>query len=846
MSDPMFQPPNPADLRRQPPATPECARVRGMLRDYVDGDLGVGHAGLVDEHVASCRVCSVELARTEHETLRLRRAFEQLAASERMLRPDFASRVVEQLVLTEGFRRDADEDGDDDGPVTGGPHAGERDFLRFGPIATLLTGVAVLVLLVVGVRLFDAREAAPGHVARLVVLSAADTYDGQRRLLAAGDSLGEQQSLWVRRGGAVRIDWHDTSERAQPAATMEVTGGELKLEDGSPLLVDGKILIETNRGVAIPMADGSRIELHVGEYVIAAEIPSDMLDDEAHEPDGGGSALPGELRIEVEVRSGEPAQVVRSNAPVAVVSIGRSGVYSGSGAIELSPGPLADLGGRTGRTPVTPEIIEPSNALSGYVVGPGGVPSRDTEVLLAYASQSQVVQAWQLSRENGNFLVEGEAPCESDFAVVMAVPAPNLGQAFVAPHPVALLRQNGFAHLNKPVQVHGSIALRGLVRDNAGQVRVHARIKPCIVDELFGTVMMLVGHFTTTDANGVFRVDGLPATLPKHQHLAVLVWQDGVEPTIVPVPVRGDVLAVPDVLPITVQKDRSIQLHQLPVNTPLTIFEEVPGLPLGTAVVVHQVTSDAQGRVLAAMVGRGRLWLLTGTPLFQMVQPLVLDQIAGLPRYRPDGPPVDLRRRFRQLQNVIGTNMRLAHHYRYENIEVQPIENVVSSQALRVVDEFGRTVEGCEVFAVAQSITRLLPDARFLGMTNAAGVLSLGNVKTHEDVFVIGPAGGVAWVSRPGSLGLAVSVTLQASGRVLLDESLRPDPANPVQQRALIFRRDGAEVLNGMRPVAVRFAGVANSWEVSGLPPGHYWVELDQQVYEINVPSQGFVRLEPQ
>jgi len=31
--DEMHQPPNPADLQRVPPGSPDCARVRGLLRD---------------------------------------------------------------------------------------------------------------------------------------------------------------------------------------------------------------------------------------------------------------------------------------------------------------------------------------------------------------------------------------------------------------------------------------------------------------------------------------------------------------------------------------------------------------------------------------------------------------------------------------------------------------------------------------------------------------------------------------------------------------------------------------------------------------------------------------------
>jgi len=40
--EPLHQPPDPADLRRAPPASSECAIVRGRLRDFADGDLDDG------------------------------------------------------------------------------------------------------------------------------------------------------------------------------------------------------------------------------------------------------------------------------------------------------------------------------------------------------------------------------------------------------------------------------------------------------------------------------------------------------------------------------------------------------------------------------------------------------------------------------------------------------------------------------------------------------------------------------------------------------------------------------------------------------------------------------------
>jgi anti-sigma factor RsiW len=101
LREPLHQPPNPEDLRRVPPANPTCARVRGLLRDFVDGDLARDLCVEVEEHAHRCRVCAVELSRAEHERLIVCRAFAALARGERPLAPGFSARVVQRLVLDE-------------------------------------------------------------------------------------------------------------------------------------------------------------------------------------------------------------------------------------------------------------------------------------------------------------------------------------------------------------------------------------------------------------------------------------------------------------------------------------------------------------------------------------------------------------------------------------------------------------------------------------------------------------------------------------------------------------------------------------------------------------------------
>lgn len=71
-----FQGADAVELERYPPKDGRCAAVRHMLRDYADGDLTTGMRASVDRHLEGCRDCSLALARTEHETLKLRDALQ--------------------------------------------------------------------------------------------------------------------------------------------------------------------------------------------------------------------------------------------------------------------------------------------------------------------------------------------------------------------------------------------------------------------------------------------------------------------------------------------------------------------------------------------------------------------------------------------------------------------------------------------------------------------------------------------------------------------------------------------------------------------------------------------------
>jgi len=316
------------------------------------------------------------------------------------------------------------------------------------------------------------------------------------------------------------------------------------------------------------------------------------------------------------------------------------------------------------------------------------------------------------------------------------------------------------------------------------------------------------------------------------------------EPALVSIPVRGSVVA--SVMPITCVAPRleTVIMRELPANSTVTFFEEIPGLPVGAAAVRRTVAANQFGQALAVRIGRGRMWMLTGSTSRLRLMERV--QISGLDVCRPTGGLVQYRDRFRQLQGVLGTEIKLVSSNRHQNVQTAVIENIAQLQVLRVRDSFDHSVAHAEVFAISQSACLGQPDVRFLGFTLENGALSIGAVGMHEDVFVIGPDGEVAWESRPGSLvvefGQPLELQLQATGRVMLDESLQPAAMDPDRVVKITFRRSSYEMLDGMVPEAVRFA-TDNQWEVRDLAPGSYEAEIRGATYAVVVPSTGFVLL---
>lgn len=865
--EPLHQPPSPESLRQWPPRTPTCAQVRGLLRDCADGDLEPHAQRLVEEHVHRCRECGIALSQAEHEVLRLRRAYavgepwQELCTEPR---PGFARRVVERLILDEtsltsrdrlmvaglSLARDGAGVEDAGGQLLGAGPSGlatqagaASSMVRPWRWAAVLYAAAMCgVLLAVGIayELFMA-DARPVAQARLVITAAADTFGDDGSRLLRGDGLGNAQSLWVGKGGAARADWHDASAKRQPAATLELTNrGEVRVENGSTVLVQGSMLVESRRPLAIPIADGSRIDIGVGEYLISVD---DLRGDRSSNL---LAAAPGDLRVSVEVRRGDGAQVVRPTLGATLIDVGQLGVYRGGSAVDVVPAGsgLGEYlaGGARRREPVeTPQPIQA--LLSGVVTDRAGVGVGGADVLVSFGSEGQTRMLATGTASAGSFFVEtgvvGSAQsCSAPFAIVQALaPAHRVDLAFSIPDVQRLIHRDGHARLAEPVVLDAAVPVSGGVFDEDGGALAGVRVVPCVVDEVFACTLVWAAGQVQTGVLGDFAVRRLPGVLPRHQRLALLLFHEDYESALVALPDHGTAQLGGGGLRVVLRPLRTVRLTALPANNSLTVFEDFESLPPGLAAVRRPVATDPQGEAVLR-VGRGRLWLRNTSPTQPMLRELTLVGESGLV-YRPQqGAPRPFDVAFQALQPLLGSELWVASSCRFQRFRASATQSTTGTILSLSDAGTGRSASGAQVFALRPTPARSVGSPRFLGLAPASGTLCLDLESGETGVVVIGVDGSLAatMVSQSGD---AIDLQLLACGRIQLDTGLRSGDGSLV---ALYCERLDAP-LRGMQSSFVRFTGPMQAWEVGDVPAGRYLVTVSGQSIQVEVPSGGQVRL---
>lgn len=839
----LHQPPNPEDLRRFPPGGATCARVRGLMRDFVDGELEAEAATAVEEHVHDCRTCNLALARAEHELLIVTSAFPRL---ETAVPPGFASAVTARLMQED--RDLADECPDE----SLGGHASSRSGARRSAAGRVAAAARFLVsmpgslmlsvMLLAGLVLVQSfagagDDAYPERVARLVITGAVDTHGlfGDRRLrLSSGDGVGDDQLVWVGAGGAAQADWHDNSEGRQPAARFQLGGNAVvRLHDGEPVLVNGKLQVEARRPFSFAVADGSRLELGEGEYLLSAESSSG----DRWDPSAGA---PSDLQVGVEVLHGDGARILRENAPSIFVGAGSIGLYSGGEVFVKTTTPPE--GNARGEVPVPP--ASGPGTFRGVVWERNGLPAIGADVLISYRSAGLVHSTSRTVNASGIFTFDTGVPgapphCESPFAVLQVVPPMHRQELGLVPPDAYRLGRNGrHVHLHDSVVVDTSQVFTGQVVDDAGEPVLGVRMIPLVVDELFGCVLPWPeGQVATTDT-GVFSISRLPARLPPHQHLAVVLMHPALAPTVVTVPRRGSSVANEFWGRIESPRLRSVRLHSMPIEATVQVWQDIEGLPAGSAARLYTAQTDEFGIVESLMVAeRGRLYMRRVDSPQQTLRELRLDGPNGPPSYYPAlGASQQFRDVFETSQVLPGTSLALAGTFRHQHIHTtnpaQARLEIYMTEALT-----GGNVPAAQVFALQPGGPRGRARTRFLGFTSMGGSLSY-DIHSHDlGILAIAPNGATAEVELGDLLGQQGWIHVDSPGRVLIDSTLRPPVG--AAQRVVSVRFEPVTAMSGLKPVMRRFASDSTSWEVGELPPGDYRATIGDQTFLVTVVAGG-------
>lgn len=872
--DPLHQPPDVELLRDHPPASPQCARVRGLLRDYADGDLALSESREVEEHVHTCRRCADMLTVAEREVLLLRRVAS--AAGVARPAPGFARAVVNRLVLDETSllslgqlpagqlpagqlpagqlalgapsEQRCGEPVDSGsqtrgpqipgsqipgsqipGPQSRGPERSERVGRKFH-FALYLAGLVCVAIGLLSVATdlgyFDGR---PERRARLILTAAAETYDGLGQRLARGDGLGDSQSLRVGRQGLARAEWHDASSKSQPAATFQLTNqGRVRVLDGETVLVQGSLHVTSHRSMTVPVADGSRIDLGVGDYLISAEGAGRS----AQLPPG----LPADLRVEVEVLRGDPAEIHRREVRPALVAAGMVGVYRGDSAVDLFLGAGAAQDGLNRRNDPEESTGSRTVRLTGMVADRSGQPVFGADVLLAYGSSRVQRMGAAATNVQGAFTLEtaanaGLQACDTPFAIVQVVPPSRRTELGISvPEAIRLGYREGDAYLSGTPVLDVSMPVVGMVYDDRGFAIEGARVLPCVVDELFGSVLTWPEGQAVTRRGGEFQLRRLPVGLPRHQHLAAIVLHADLAPIVVGIPARNDPAADFFQANLVVPRLQNVRLVGLPSGLTLQVLEEVPGLPLGSAAVQRSILVDGGGRAELA-VGRGQLWLRNTSPSHPMLRRLLpvepeAGAVEGQAHLRPAvGMPLAFDAVFQQLQPLSGTNVAVASNHRFQRFSMVPATVGGSGPLLTVLDpQYGRSIGGAQVFATRRTAVRGQVEVRFLGFSNGNGTLALELEPGDQGVAVLAPDGSVGFSDAIAN-GDNLDLLLQGLGRVSVDPGLRPLASSGEHVATLRFERLDP-VLPGQVHAAVRFASAATNWEVGEVPAGTYRVTV--------------------
>lgn len=818
------QPPDSVDLRRHPPRDAVCLHVRGLLRDYADGDLEDAFRQAVDLHVHRCRECGLALARAEHEVFRLRRGSGPVVRT-----PEgFSGRTVQRLLVElSGAPADAEPVRQLAAAERGARFTGHRYL-----VGSMLLAAAILVAATV---LFSAYSDVEARSGALMAKAIGVSWEAGGRIgtLGPGQTVPEGATIVVDEKGMAELLWRVQAGKRQPGAALRLHGGsKLEVHGDEPRLLRGTADVDVNRPLALDVGDAARLDLAVGVYHLdAAEFRS--FDDAL---DGRG----GSLRVRLETLQGE-GTITRGSQAAVAVGQGQVAVWQGVTpiAVDSVPSETAVVMGLGGATRPTPRRIEPPG-LVGYVVErPAARPTPGVPVILAYG-RGGIAWSWSgTTDEHGMFQMPPGMQVDTGFVVAQVMPPPGRSDLGVCPSEIVpVVRSNAGVLLSEPLALDPSPAIEGTVRDEDQRPVVGARVVPCVIDELFGSMQPWVEGAVATDARGWFTLHSLPSRLSPYTRLGLILLHPEVASCCVPVPAPGTLAASQSQFQFqfTLEMLAPVIVQHLPPGQPVEFLEELPGTPAGSAVRVHQVNADLQGSA-QLRIGAGQVWLKAGQPARQLLRHLVpVDPSSTNPpgnsqtgRILVPEEPVDSGSVMRTLSVVPGSNFQVARSFRGERFAATApgaarAEPGMMPVFLGAIGELsGRVVQRAELYAVARATERSRPVARLLGLEDGSGSQAAALYGSEQTVVAMADDGSLGVIEVDSS---RTRVLLSDPGSALLGEAARPRPEAPRQVVALRFTPRSPGLLPRIGAEFVRFACAAEGWQVHGVPPGDYEVAV--------------------
>lgn len=620
------QPADPVDLQRHPPRSPNCAAIRALLRDYVDGELELGARTRIEEHAHTCRECALALARGEHEVLRLREALAADAETHRRALASFRRREDDEDApftrqVMQRIERDAASPRRPPSDFTAGVMARvrreepRRSSLRERFFLPAKRGWVPLVLALAVLAYMLLRDAMPAETVVQLGESARATVVGAGgipvRPAPAGTVLGEGTWLGTEAGGNASLR---RVRRDEVLDEWWVGGGSrLAVESGGLLLVLGAFEVRAAVPVQARLAAlASAVEEDAAQPIrVALEAGRYRLVSEAVRRADAALGPRNVVRHRLEVIEGG-AEVQRGAQDVAVAA-GEVAHFDGWSQVVVEPTAEALLAASrdvavgvdaTDRRALPAEPGE-RGSVAGSVLTRDGRPAAHASVV-AWTSHGQLVTR---ADAEGRFALPGAESLAGTFAVLQVLPAEGSTDASGArlgafgPRVVRIDPRGAGSATLPEIRLAAGVERRGRVLDAEGRSLAGARITPCLVDEVFGDVVPETRLARQSDAQGAFVVDGLAVDLAPGLACWLLVEHAGAgRAALLRVGAENEGSAD---CTLRMPARRDLLLRGFAAGARLEVFESVVGLPPGALERRSEVVAGGDGAARVGGIGAG-------------------------------------------------------------------------------------------------------------------------------------------------------------------------------------------------------------------------------------------------